>query len=157
MTDLIRARVAEALKSLHLKTAKNVLMNICAKQASVNSRVCSFSILFSATNCRPDKNQASACGRNSHRFPALKSLDSFEFDEQPSLDRRLINGLQSLAFIERAENVVLLGPPGVGKTHIATASARRSRAPSGATRLLSRRSGFAGPNSYCSTRRNTRA
>jgi DNA replication protein DnaC len=53
------------------------------------------------------------------RFPALKSLDSFEFDEQPSLDRRLINELQSLAFIERAENVVLLGPPGVGKTHIA--------------------------------------
>ena len=48
-----------------------------------------------------------------------KTLDSFEFDAQPTLDRRIINELQTLAFIDRAENVVLLGPPGVGKTHLA--------------------------------------
>jgi DNA replication protein DnaC len=53
-------------------------------------------------------------------FPVLKTLDSFEFDAQPSLDRRVINELRTLAFIERAQNVVILGPPGVGKTHLAT-------------------------------------
>jgi hypothetical protein len=52
-------------------------------------------------------------------FPTLKSLDSFNFDAQPSLYRRAINELESLASVERAENVVLLGPPGVGKTHLA--------------------------------------
>ena len=52
-------------------------------------------------------------------FPALKSLDSFEFDAQPSLDRKTIATLQTTAFVEHAENVVLLGPPGVGKTHLA--------------------------------------
>jgi len=52
-------------------------------------------------------------------LPKIKTLDSFDFDAQLTLDRRAINELQSLAFIERAQNVVLLGPPGVGKTHLA--------------------------------------
>lgn len=52
-------------------------------------------------------------------FPTLKSLDSFDVDAQPSLDRRALAELRNLAFVERAENVVLLGPPGVGKTHLA--------------------------------------
>lgn len=51
-------------------------------------------------------------------FPVLKTLDSFDFDAQPTIDRRTINELQALAFVERAENVALLGPPGVGKTHL---------------------------------------
>ncbi|TAM58173.1 AAA family ATPase [bacterium] len=38
---------------------------------------------------------------------------------RPSLERRTVNELQTLAFVERAENVFLLGPPGVGKTHLA--------------------------------------
>ena len=40
-------------------------------------------------------------------FPTLKSLDSFNFDAQPSLDRRVVNELQSVAFVGRAENVAL--------------------------------------------------
>jgi DNA replication protein DnaC len=52
-------------------------------------------------------------------FPTLKSLESFDMDAQPSLDRKLLTELRNLAFLERAENVVLLGPPGVGKTHLA--------------------------------------
>ena len=53
-------------------------------------------------------------------FPVLKTLDSFDFDAQPSIDRKIMTELRSLAFIERAQNVVLLGPPGVGKSHLAT-------------------------------------
>jgi DNA replication protein DnaC len=52
-------------------------------------------------------------------FPTVKTLDSFEFDAQPSLDRKLVGNLRTNAYIERAENIVLLGPPGVGKTHLA--------------------------------------
>jgi DNA replication protein DnaC len=52
-------------------------------------------------------------------FPAMKTIDSFKFDMQPSLDRRVINELQTLAFVERAEGIALLGPSGVGKTHLA--------------------------------------
>jgi len=54
-------------------------------------------------------------------FPALKTLDAFDFAFQPSLDRTRIAELASLSFLERKENVLLLGPPGVGKTHLAIA------------------------------------
>src|SRR3989337_1791494 len=55
------------------------------------------------------------------RLPWITTLDQFDFDFQPSIDRKTIRELAGGSFIERAHNVVLLGPPGVGKTHIAIA------------------------------------
>src|SRR6201992_846709 len=55
----------------------------------------------------------------SSRLPAIKTLKSFDFSFQPSIKREQIESLHELGFIERKENVVLLGPPGVGKTHLA--------------------------------------
>jgi DNA replication protein DnaC len=45
------------------------------------------------------------------RFPWLKSLEPFDFDFQPSIDRKMLRELAGLSFVERTENVVLLGPP----------------------------------------------
>lgn len=55
----------------------------------------------------------------SSRLPAIKTLDDFDFSFQPSIKREQIDSLHELGFVERHENVVLLGPPGVGKTHLA--------------------------------------
>jgi DNA replication protein DnaC len=55
------------------------------------------------------------------RLPWLKTLEQFDFDFQPSLDRRQVRELAGLSFVERAHNVVILGPPGVGKTHLSVA------------------------------------
>lgn len=55
------------------------------------------------------------------RFPWVKTLDQFDFEFQPSIDRKMIRELAGLSFVERTDNVVLLGPPGVGKTHLAIA------------------------------------
>ena len=52
-------------------------------------------------------------------FPLLKRIDEFDFAFQPSVDRTVIRDLATLRFVDNAENVVFLGPPGVGKTHLA--------------------------------------
>ncbi len=57
------------------------------------------------------------------RLTTIKTLAGFDFAFQPSLDRNRIMALAELKFIERAEVVHLLGPPGTGKSHLATALA----------------------------------
>jgi DNA replication protein DnaC len=56
-------------------------------------------------------------------LPAVKTLEQFDFRFQPSIDERQIRELQTLRFVHEASNVILLGPPGVGKTHLAIALA----------------------------------
>ena len=54
-------------------------------------------------------------------FPVIKTLDGFDFGFATGVPRQQIHELAGLAFIEYAENIVFLGPPGVGKTHLAIA------------------------------------
>jgi DNA replication protein DnaC len=57
----------------------------------------------------------------SARFPVLKTLEEFDFAFQPSLDAKLIKALASCDFVEKHETILFVGPPGVGKSHLATA------------------------------------
>ena len=52
-------------------------------------------------------------------FPLVKTLDNFDFGFQPSVPEKQVRELASMRFVANGENVLLLGPPGVGKTHIA--------------------------------------
>ncbi len=54
-------------------------------------------------------------------FPSTKTLEEFDFSAQPSLDRRLLEELATLRFIEEKANLLAIGPPGVGKTMLAIA------------------------------------
>jgi DNA replication protein DnaC len=74
-------------------------------------------LLAAQVALRRERRLASAL--HSSRLPGIKRLDTFDFSFQPSIDRNQIMSLHELTFIERKENVILLGPAGVGKTHIA--------------------------------------
>jgi DNA replication protein DnaC len=54
-------------------------------------------------------------------LPFTKTIDEFDFSFQPNLDRQKVMSLFDLDFVGRKENVIFLGPPGVGKTHLAVA------------------------------------
>jgi len=56
-------------------------------------------------------------------LPFLKTLDDFDFPFQPSINRQQVVNLFELSFLQRKENIIFLGPPGVGKTHLAVALA----------------------------------
>ena len=61
-----------------------------------------------------------ACVKTAN-FPFLKTLDDFDFSFQPSINKEQITNHRYLQFIQNSENLIFIGSPGVGKTHLATA------------------------------------
>ena len=74
-------------------------------------------LLQSQITLRNDRRLQTAM--RSSRLPCVKTLEDFDFAFQPSIKREQIDSLHELGFLERKENVIFLGPPGVGKTHLA--------------------------------------
>lgn len=71
-----------------------------------------------------DREQRAAERRlKSAKFPVVKTLDSFRFDAQPSINQAMIRELAHGEFVKERENVLLIGNSGTGKTHLATALA----------------------------------
>lgn len=69
-------------------------------------------------------------------FPAIKTLEEFDFACIPGIPKSLMQELSALTFIERTENIVLLGPSGIGKTHLAIALAYRATQSNIKTRFI---------------------
>ncbi|GHT02554.1 hypothetical protein AGMMS50276_32520 [Synergistales bacterium] len=63
-------------------------------------------------------------GLNIAHFPCVRTFDSFDWSAQPSVDRQQIEELRHCRWIANGETLLFLGPPGVGKTHLAIALGR---------------------------------
>lgn len=66
--------------------------------------------------------------KNAAKLPAIKKLEDFDFNFQPSIDQKTINDLATCQFIKAKENIVLVGASGTGKTHLAIAFAIKALA-----------------------------
>lgn len=120
MTNFEYERLHHNLKLLKLRTFESILDNyleIAAKEKR------SIEILDYLVDRELESKECRSLALRTRKagFPMAKRLDDFDFGFQPSLDKSVINEIDSLKFIHNAENVVLLGPPGVGKTHLAIA------------------------------------
>lgn len=65
-------------------------------------------------------------GMSIAKFPYVRTLEAFEYDAQPSIDPKQIRDLAALRWVGNGDSVLLLGPPGVGKTHLAVALGREA-------------------------------
>ena len=113
--------LSSLLEKLKLDHLDHALDTVCEQAATRDLDYKSFLQAALATEWQGRFQRGIEARLRQSRFPWLKTLEQFDFEFQPSLDRRVVRELAGLSFVERGQNVVILGPPGVGKTHLAVA------------------------------------
>jgi DNA replication protein DnaC len=119
VSEIVRARVEERLTRLRLGSVAMRLDAILSQAARKEPTYLDFldEVLGDELDAKQKKRVAMAV-QIAH-FPTVKLLEEFDFKFQPSVDHRLVRELATGHFIAGAENVLMFGPPGVGKTHLA--------------------------------------
>ena len=119
MSVSYEALAHEGLEKLGLTTAQDHLDAVCQQAAAESWSYSHF--LGYLLEGEIEQRQRKTVNMNIQfaRFPYPKRLEDFDFAAQPGLDRRLIDELATARYLSEGRNVVLLGPPGVGKTHLA--------------------------------------
>jgi DNA replication protein DnaC len=119
MSQLTHARVTEALKKLYLGHVAERLDAVLAQAARKEPTYLDFLDGLLKDELDSKQRKRVAMGIQIAHFPAVKTLDDFDFKFQPSVDHKLVRELATGRFIANAENVLVFGAPGVGKTHLA--------------------------------------
>src|SRR5258706_9146601 len=119
MTEALYPHVQAALSSLQRTTMVQHLDDLTQKAATHNCSALEY--LDNLTQLEVSARFERDVQRKLRlaRLPFFKTLDQFDFAFQPSVNERQIRDLVSLRFVANTENVLFLGPPGVGKTHLA--------------------------------------
>lgn len=119
MSVAYEAKAAGGLEALGLTTARDQLDTTTQTAAAHQWSYSHFLGYLLEAELAERHRRAVALNLQLAKFPYLKRLEQFDFRAQPSLDRRLVDELATGRFLAEARNLVLLGPPGVGKTHLA--------------------------------------
>lgn len=121
MSELLIERVQQNLRRLRFTKAPESLPEILerAERDSISALSVLDELLENEVTHKEDRRIASALKLAG--LPFVKTIDEYDFTFHPELDRTQIMNLFDLTFLARQENVFFLGPPGVGKTHLAVA------------------------------------
>lgn len=121
MTELSYERVQNHLTRLKLTRMAEQLDALAQEAAKEDWTYLTFleQLLDTEVSARYERDVAMK--RKLAHFPFVKTLDEFDFAFQPSINERQVQELATVRFVANGDNVLLLGPPGVGKTHLAIA------------------------------------
>lgn len=118
MDNIVYERLHNNLSVLKLNRIKEILDNYLERAIKDDiSLTESLDFLFNEEKIYKDDTSL-RMRTNVAGFPYRKSFEQFDFNFQQSIDLKTINDLRTMRFIHNNENVIFLGPPGVGKTHL---------------------------------------
>ncbi|MFG2059785.1 IS21-like element helper ATPase IstB [Micromonospora sp. NPDC048930] len=123
MSDLVADRIRATATRLGLPHLARTLADLTARADTEAMGYLDFLDLVLEEELAVRDERRFRNGLRLSKLPHHKTLDEYDFAFQPELDPRKIRDLATLAFVQAKANVALLGPPGVGKTHIAVALA----------------------------------
>jgi len=123
MTELVHERIQEHLGRLHLNQIRENVADLARQAQEQKHSYLDFldQLLSEEIAVREDRRLKTAL--KTAGLPLAKTIEEYDFSFHPNLDKRLVMTLFDLEFIPRKENVIFLGPPGVGKSHLAIALA----------------------------------
>jgi len=124
MSAIVHARVTEHLQRLRLGHVAERLDALLTDAAKNERTFLDFLDVLLGEEIASKHHKRLVMGLQIAHFPAAKTLDGFDFALQPSVDKRLVHEVATGRFLANGENVLLFGPPGVGKTHLAIALGR---------------------------------
>lgn len=119
MSEVIYERIKKNLEILNMKNTSLILDNYLEKAIHDKKNIVEVLDYLLAEEAKTKKNRAVENQIKMSGFPYRKTLEQFDFDFQPSINKEQIMELATMRFVENKENVVFLGTPGVGKTHLA--------------------------------------
>lgn len=116
-----RAHVQGLLQALNLKAVLSVYDQVSEQAAKNNLHYDEYLILLLEEELKKRKDSSIKAKVAKAKFPFIKTLEEFDFSFQPGVKEKELIALSSLQFADKKENVIFLGPPGVGKTHLSVA------------------------------------
>jgi DNA replication protein DnaC len=120
-SDITYERIKANLVDLNMKNTLAIIDNYLEKAIRDKTNVVDVLDHILSTEAKAKKSRAVENQIQMSGFPFKKTMDMFDFSFQPSIDKPQIDELCTMRFVENTENVVFLGTPGVGKTHLAVA------------------------------------